>query len=397
MHLDNTLDTDMDLYHKPLDQVTEQDLQGLVDQKTSESRTLDYKLCLPENPDELRYDASSFANAAGGILIYGIEERRNPNGEHTGEPEKIVPLTIAPDTAKQRIEQILQANIDPRLPVIKMVFVPVKAGGSVCLLRIPKSWLGLHLVKINNSYRFYSRNSSGRYVLDASEIKMGFETADQGYERLKRFRYERIGRIIANQGSIGLQEAPTLVLHILPISSAFSNDEWDIVAVRDDRKFKPMRASNYTHDFNFDGVVKFSVGNDPHSYAQFFHNGSIESVTTAIGRDKMIASNLVERTVVDSAKDYVQFLRDIEVPEPLLIGVSLLHVKGHMWSLGGVNVWGRDPAVFKDATLVCPEVVIDSYEGDIRRSLRMALNRISNAADLPGSPSYDDTGNWIGG
>ena len=60
----------MALTHKPLDQITADDLQALIDAQAPEKRTLDYKATLPGNADadkkEFLADVSSFANAAGG-------------------------------------------------------------------------------------------------------------------------------------------------------------------------------------------------------------------------------------------------------------------------------------------------------------------------------------------
>ena len=61
--------------NKPLDQIEERDLQELLAGQVSEHKTLEYKLALPGNSDserkEFLADVSSFANAAGGDLIYG--------------------------------------------------------------------------------------------------------------------------------------------------------------------------------------------------------------------------------------------------------------------------------------------------------------------------------------
>src|SRR5574339_517220 len=97
------------------------DIQRLVDDFVSEGRDLDYKEQLPRDTEdekrEFRYDVSSFANAGGGLIVFGVREKRGPDGP-TGIPEKIVPLSVNTDKETLRLEQILRTHIDPRIPGI---------------------------------------------------------------------------------------------------------------------------------------------------------------------------------------------------------------------------------------------------------------------------------------
>ncbi|SRR5260221_580015 len=65
--------------NKPLEAIEEGDLQALVDNQVSERKTIEYKEALSGNADgdkkEFLADVSSFANASGGDLIYGIKEQ----------------------------------------------------------------------------------------------------------------------------------------------------------------------------------------------------------------------------------------------------------------------------------------------------------------------------------
>jgi len=76
---------------KPVDEINKSDIETLVDLKTAERRTLDYKELLPGNTDEEKkeflYDASSFANAAGGDLIFGVKATRRGWKTH-GDPRE---------------------------------------------------------------------------------------------------------------------------------------------------------------------------------------------------------------------------------------------------------------------------------------------------------------------
>src|SRR6185295_5139153 len=85
--------------------IAKQDIEALVTNAVSEGRTIEYKEQLPGGSDDDRReflaDASSFANAAGGDLIYGIREKRNAGGQATGMPEGAEGLpSINPDAEK---------------------------------------------------------------------------------------------------------------------------------------------------------------------------------------------------------------------------------------------------------------------------------------------------------
>jgi hypothetical protein len=392
----------MALFGKAIDAITEQDIKGLIDNKVREDRTLDYKETLPGGSDqdkrELRFDVSSFANAAGGLLVYGVKERRK-DGMPTGEPDDFNPLPINPDTETQRLEQILQTQIEPRIPGVRIRFLQLGSGGYVGIVKIPRSWLGLHLVRINDSFRFYSRNSSGKYILDVSEMRAGFVAAEEGYQRLRRFRLERLAKIVANEVPVLMPEGPKLVMHITPFSSLEPTIEWNLETMCSDHSFQPMISSGWSHLYNFDGIAKFTKTEDrgSESYVQFFRNGSIEAVVCR-GFDvekKLLSSQGLENATIQFLGLYLNLLKKIGVPEPLALGLSLINVKGYSWHINTFK-WGHPgPSAFRENDYIIPEILIGSYEQPCHTILRPAFDRIWNAAGRSGSAYYDDDGNWI--
>ena len=66
------------MINKPINSIESSDLDALVANAVPEGKLLDYKRDLPGPADadkkELLADASSFANTAGGFLIFGVEE-----------------------------------------------------------------------------------------------------------------------------------------------------------------------------------------------------------------------------------------------------------------------------------------------------------------------------------
>ena len=108
----------MYMINKDIDQITEQDLQELIDNEVIEAKTSEYKGELPGGTDsekkEFLADISSFANASGGDIIYGITSDKN-----TGKPLELKGLSITnADNEILRLENIIRDGIEPRIPSI---------------------------------------------------------------------------------------------------------------------------------------------------------------------------------------------------------------------------------------------------------------------------------------
>ena len=100
------------------DDITKADIDALLANGVPEGRTIEYKLTLPGSTDqdkkEFLADISSFANAAGGDLLYGLDAQK-------GVPTAIPGLAIADSDAEiRRLEGIIRTGIDPRIPGVRI-------------------------------------------------------------------------------------------------------------------------------------------------------------------------------------------------------------------------------------------------------------------------------------
>ncbi|HBQ28163.1 MAG TPA: ATP-binding protein, partial [Desulfotomaculum sp.] len=126
---------------KSLDAISEEDLQAMIDNSVLEGKTIEYKQSLPGNSDtdkkEFLADVSSFANASGGDLIYGIVE-----GSDTGFPVRLEGLAIENvDQEIIRRDSMIRDGIEPRIPGIGIKAVNLSDSKVALVIRIPKSWI----------------------------------------------------------------------------------------------------------------------------------------------------------------------------------------------------------------------------------------------------------------
>ena len=145
---------------KPIDEITEADLRDLVNAGVAEGKTLDYKQQLPETNDagkrELLADVSSFANTAGGDLVFGVTES-------AGVPTGIPGVQIG-DTDQEilRFDSIIRDGLSPRIRHTTRA-VPLASGRYVLIIRSERSWYGPHRVIFKGDSRFYGRTTNGKY------------------------------------------------------------------------------------------------------------------------------------------------------------------------------------------------------------------------------------------
>src|SRR5687767_713544 len=127
-----------------LDALTEGHLQGLLDNSVSEGRRIDYKTAVgtrDEDKREFLADVSSFANAAGGDLLIGVEETAGVASKLIGLPKSDLDAEIL------RLENLARDGIDPRIPGLVTQAVDLAGGlSAVLVIRVPRSWAAPHMV-----------------------------------------------------------------------------------------------------------------------------------------------------------------------------------------------------------------------------------------------------------
>lgn len=356
----------MTLHYQDVASLSAADIQQLKSDGVSEGIALDYKEQLPKDTEdekrEFRFDVSSFANAGGGVILYGIREKRGTGGP-TAIPDEVIPLTINHDKEALRLEQIIRTHIEPRIPGVQVRFIEVE-NGHIGVVRIPKSWLGLHLVKHNDSYRFYSRTSNGKHILDVTEIRTGFVAAQEGYERLRRFRYDRLAKIVANEGPFVLEEGPKVVVHVIPLSSIDPTSEFDLTPVQEHTPFPPTLGGHAGWDsqHNYDGFVKVVrlAKHETSNYVQYFRNGVVEEALGRLdlGDNIRLASASFECSCSRSLVNGMAVLKRLGVSPPFLVCLSLLGIRGYTWR---VELPGWQEGMvrpFREAELILPEILV---------------------------------------
>lgn len=207
----------MSIFHLPVAQIDRARLDALLVNIVGEGRQLDYKEALPGGTDdekrEFLSDVTSFANALGGDIIFGIRERRE-QGRATGEPETLVGLPgLNVDAERLRLENLMRDGVAPRMPPPTFWEVRRDPDPPCLVLRVPRSWAGLHMVTFRNLSRFYSRNSSGKYQLDVGEIRNAFVGLETAHDRIRRFRADRVARVLAGETPIPVGDGPKVIAH----------------------------------------------------------------------------------------------------------------------------------------------------------------------------------------
>lgn len=133
---------------------TEEDLNTLIKESIEEGTNLEYKDPRAlDNKGEISKDISAMANSNGGTIIYGLCE---DNKDH--KPTRIEWL----DDHKQmeRIEQILQANVTPKIDIeINPIFNNQDRSKFILVLNVPKSDKAPHQDHSNKDSRFYWRRN----------------------------------------------------------------------------------------------------------------------------------------------------------------------------------------------------------------------------------------------
>ncbi|OGO24460.1 MAG: hypothetical protein A2144_01700 [Chloroflexi bacterium RBG_16_50_9] len=389
------------MVNKDIEQITKEDLQALIDNEVIERKTIEYKQALPSNSDsdkkEFLADVSSFANASGGDLIFGMTQDSD-----TGKPKELQGLNITnADEAILRLDNLMRTGIQPRIQSINIRHIPLENSKLALIIRIPKSWISPHRITLGGHDKFYSRSSNGKYPLDVGELRIAFNLSETITERIRNFRLDRIAKIIANETPVPLYDNPKIVLHLIPIISFNPSQSYDINKIASNPTYMPpIRSGVGNNRYNLDGFVTHSGVEDgkSRSYVQFFRNGILESVEGYLLRSRgerpTIPSIAYEEALIKSLTDYISLFKSLNIEPPIFIFLDLLGVKGYSM---GIDTWRYNideiHTIDRDILLL-PEIIIESYEVSAQNLLRPCFDSIWNACGFPKDLYYNDNGEW---
>ncbi len=172
------------MFNKPLDEITYEDIKKLKADKIPESKVLDYKLCYKKEKKDLLNHVCGFANANGGFLVFGIEE----DGSKPAIPKNLTGLNEK-DFNIERIEQIINDNLDPRLKVeiSPPIYKKDKKGKFFVVVRIPEGPDKPYMSTADGDDRFYFRRNFQTLKMSEIEISSMYRQRFSTPQRVKEY------------------------------------------------------------------------------------------------------------------------------------------------------------------------------------------------------------------
>lgn len=375
---------------KSINNITEDDLQLLITNSVPESKKLDYKKELisntREDKKEFLADVSSFANALGGYIIFGIEEEG-------GIAKRLEGLSIVDcDAEILRLDNLIRDGIEPRIFGITIRPLQLTNSNYVIIIYIPNSWAKPHVVDYDKHWRFYIRNSAGKNPLDYSEVKSLFFTSETTTEKIKNFIQNRISNIIAEDTPIELEIAKGsyVILHIIPINAFDIKSKYNFNDLNNDLSLiRPINSNGYNQRLNFDGLLTYTpMGLNPtkaYTYLQLFRNGIIEAVETSILTTKRnnilgIPAAFLRREVNRTIKNGLELYRKYQIQPPFLVFLNLIGVKNYIIFADPSRFIWMDQRSIDRNNLLIQEVLLEDYDCNVNDSLKFIYDSIWNAA-----------------
>jgi hypothetical protein len=386
-------------------EIDESVLNGLIETCTVEGKQIEFKREVSVSSDsekrEFLSDISSFANASGGHIIFGMIEE---GGVATSLPG----LSLADvDAEVLRIQQISLQSISPRIPGLLYRSIALANGKHAIVATIPQSWILPHMVTYKGSSRFYTRNSAGKHQMDIDEIRNAVLMGESLPAKIRDFRASRISYLISGNTPIAIHDPHIVVVHSIPAQAFQTKFNIDIDrAARDWHLLSQLYGDAIDgHRINLDGLLTYlSFRDEPiGSYTQLYRDGIVESATALLlethqSAGKLIPSTAFEQEIMKGTTKLLRFQKSLGVISPVFLMISLLNVEG--FELGmSIAKRHRSKRSFLRAidrpNLILPEVVLDDLEtDDIATKLRPIFDSVWNALGWPFSMNYDEEGNW---
>jgi predicted HTH transcriptional regulator len=205
------------------DAIDEKLLQSLVDEGVLEDINLEYKRELPSKicetqlnkteKKEILQDISAFANTDGGLLIYGIEDRK-------GVPKALVGLSFSKEQStaiRDKISDYVKYNLEPPIYSIDFRDIDVLQSKVAFVFRIRKSVNAPHRIKLKDSDVFYGRRSNGVYPMNVDDMRAAFTLSEARTQMIRSFKNSSVSYAPYDADSVlPFKTDAKILLHLIP-------------------------------------------------------------------------------------------------------------------------------------------------------------------------------------
>lgn len=391
---------------KPVLEIAEADLTLLIANRQEESTTLEFKRDIVGNDrdatKEFIADVCAMANTKGGDLVFGVLE------DTEGCAASLAPIQFNPDDVVTRLTNILNDGLEPKLHGVVMRAVPIAAGRFALVLRVPRSYSGIH--RSARDAHFWVRETRSKRSLDVPGIVSRVGDLIGREDRISDFFARRYAAIGTGGYPLRLKDGPKLVIHIVPTRDILSGEEVDLTRVQEAGDFYVMpanRSSVSTH--TFEGVLQHHTPNEQDGTVRaatlMFRSGVVESVATITLHS---LNNGPEFIPIETLEDHAcQFLAQalpvvvtrMGVGLPLTVRFALVGATQHSGRTSNRNLI-RDldfiPLIqVHSPALVYPDILFEELPASMPLKLEPTFNRIWQTWGYSRSYSFSRQGAYV--
>lgn len=358
---------------------TEEDLVTAVETKDGQ-RLANYLYAAPEQKQRGAQVGHAADVFAAGLILNEMFTKSVPAGSHFRRIASVIPTySILDDVVEHMINSDPSAR--PNIASIQQTLISTGLVNAQKEYSVPSSVSG---------------QGAGTILTDLTVLY---------HEKLESFRTERITKLTGPNPLLELNEGAKILLHLIPLMALQPGSHVDLA--NDDelqRKLAPITGGGWNPQFNSEGFMTLTFQRERlpkhDGYTQLLRTGGTIEAADAISLPRgdesaYIAMGLEER-LIDSIAQYLAIQRQLGILPPLFIVLSFLNVHGYqiavmpgMQPRGGI---GQNP--IKGNDLLLPIVEVKSYEDDVARNMKRALDVLWQSCGWSGSMNYSKEGKF---
>ena len=397
------------MLNKLLDTVTLNDINDLIKNKVEESRTLDYKRTLSfdeKGTRQLLKHISSFANANGGNIIYGISE----NG---GIPTNIIGLTFDElgvkdiDDLTLKISGKVEMCLDPGIKNLELKKIDIDIDRFILIIKIKKSYIAPHRMRIGQDHEFYMRGDKTTYPMDTRDLKTAFTSSLALNEQIKQYKTNKVYEILDNANNYIKDEKAYLIMQFIPLDAFEMKDRptvYEIGKMAEKVECHPL--DNYgSHKYDLNSYLQcFSEGNiwsyndRFDEYAKYYKNGIIELVSSGFFAKHNDGNNIKKsipwvkliQSLQDKTDSYIDFIKLTGSREPIVLSTAMINA-GEFY-IPTTNSFTNELKLINKNIILFDDIYFEELPEQPIMLYRQFLNDLFNAGGIYGCPIFNEDG-----